>query len=239
MKHPIYAARTDIGRHRPHNEDHVGVDAGLGIAVLADGMGGQNAGEVASHLAVDMTLAILRQTAGVPARERLETALQAANASIKEKSASATRYQGMGTTIVAALLDRNTLTYAHVGDSRLYRWYKGHLEQLTRDHSLQQEFIDQGHYTPEEAREKVARNILTRALGLESALRADVAATEVRSKERFLLCSDGLYEMLEDADISDWLGRSLDAESTCTALVEMANARGGHDNISVILIDIP
>lgn len=239
MKHSIYAARTDTGRQRPHNEDHVGVDAGLGIAVLADGMGGQNAGEVASHLAVDMTLAILRQTASVPARERLETALQAAHASIQEKSASGSRYQGMGTTIVATLLDKKTLTYAHVGDSRLYRWHKGHLEQLTRDHSLQQEFIDQGHYTPEEAREKVARNILTRALGLESALRAEVAATKVHGKERYLLCSDGLYEMLDAADISDWLGRGLDAEATCEALVDMANARGGRDNISVILIDIP
>lgn len=239
MKHPIYAARTDTGRHRTHNEDHVGVDAGMGIAVLADGMGGHNAGEVASHLAVDMTLAILRQTGSVAARERLETALQAAHASIQEKAATASHLQGMGTTIVATLLDRKTLTYAHVGDSRLYRWCKGHLDPLTRDHSLLQEFIDQGHYTPDEAREKVARNILTRALGLDGVLRIDVATTDVHGKERYLLCSDGLYEMLDAADISDWLGRGLNADATCKALVEMANARGGRDNISVILIDIP
>lgn len=239
MSSPVYACRTDTGRQREHNEDAVVVLPDLGVALLADGMGGHNAGEVASQLAVDMIQTILRQTAGVPAEARLETAAQAAHANILEKAASSPRYKGMGTTVVVTLLEKNRLTHAHVGDSRLYRWRKGRLEQLTRDHSLQQEFIDRGHYTPEEAASKVGRNILTRALGLEGELRIDIGTTDIQQKDRYLLCSDGLHEMAGDAAIAAWLGRSFDADTTCEALVDLANTQGGKDNISVAIIDIP
>ena len=126
-----------------------------------------------------------------------------------------------------------------MGDSRLYRWRKGRLEQLTHDHSLQQEFIDKGHYTPAEAASKVGRNILTRALGLEGELRVDVGSTDIQDKDRYLICSDGLHEMVPDEAISAWLARHFDAETTCEALVDLANTQGGKDNISVVLIDIP
>lgn len=125
MKAPIYAGATDTGRQRDHNEDAFALAPELGIAILADGMGGHNAGEVASQLAVDTTLAILGQTVGLGARDRLETAVMAANATLREKAAESSRYKDMGTTLVAALLDRQELAVAHVGDSRLYRLRRG------------------------------------------------------------------------------------------------------------------
>lgn len=239
MKGPSYACRTDTGRQREQNEDAVAILPDIGVAILADGMGGHNAGEQASRMAVEMVQAILLQTAGVPPDARLDTAIQAAHSGILEKAAASPRYKGMGTTIVVTLLDRQRLTYAHVGDSRLYRWRKGRLEQLTHDHSLQQEFIDKGHYTPAEAASKVGRNILTRALGLEGELRVDVGSTDIQDKDRYLICSDGLHEMVPDEAICAWLARRFDAETTCEALVDLANTQGGKDNISVVLIDIP
>ncbi|HEX4869465.1 MAG TPA: Stp1/IreP family PP2C-type Ser/Thr phosphatase [Moraxellaceae bacterium] len=237
MKAPIFAGTTDTGRQRDHNEDAFVIAADLGVAMVADGMGGHAAGEVASGMAIDTTLAILRQTAGLAARDRLETSLQAANAGIREKAASSPRYKDMGTTVVAALLDRQGLTVAHCGDSRLYRLRRGELLALTRDHSLLQEFIDKGLYSPEEARQKVARNILTHALGLEDQARVDVAEHVVQAGDRYLLCSDGLYEMVSDSEIAALLGRPLPLGDICAALVELANAKGGKDNITVVAIE--
>ncbi len=232
-----FSGRTDTGRQRDHNEDAFELLPALGIAVLADGMGGHNAGEVASGIAVSTTLAILKQTAGLSAHDRLETAVQAAHATILEKAASSSRYQGMGTTIVAVLLEDHQLSVAHVGDSRLYRLRKGELKALTSDHSLLQEFIDKGLYSEEEAKQKVARNILTRALGLESAVKVDISEHAVQAGDRFLLCSDGLYEMVNDADIADVMKGKLRADALCEELIDHANARGGKDNITVVLIE--
>ncbi len=233
----VFSGRSDTGRQRDHNEDAFELLPALGIAVLADGMGAHNAGEVASHLAVSTTLGILRQTAGLSAHDRLETALQAAHASIQEKAASSSRYQGMGTTIVAVLLENTELCVAHVGDSRLYRLRKGELKALTNDHSLLQEFIDKGLYSPEEARQKVARNILTRALGLDGELKVDVSEHAVQAGDRYLLCSDGLYEMVSDADIADVMQGKLRGDALCEELIDHANARGGKDNITVVLLE--
>lgn len=237
MKPPIFAGQTDPGRQRDHNEDAYALAPELGIAVLADGMGGHNAGDVASAIAVDTAMSILRGTTGLDARDRLETALQAAHAGIREKAASSARYQGMGTTVVAALFEDGRLTVAHVGDSRLYRLRQKEFVALTRDHSLLQEFIDKGLYSPEEARQKVARNILTHALGLEEALTPAIGEHGTRPGDRYLICSDGLYEMLSDAEIAALLGRSLKPAELCPVLIELANAKGGRDNITVIVID--
>lgn len=237
MKPADFAGATDTGRQRDHNEDAYAIVPEAGLAVLADGMGGHNAGEVASQLAVATTVAILSQTAGLAARDRLETALQAAHAGIREKAAGSTRHHGMGTTIVAVLLQKQSLAIAHVGDSRLYRLRQGQLAALTHDHTLQQEFIDKGLYTPEQAREKVARNILTHALGLEDAPRIEIGEFAVESGDRYLLCSDGLYEMISDAEIAALLGRRLPLADICTGLIELANARGGKDNITVVVVD--
>lgn len=211
--------------------------AAQGIAVLADGMGAHSAGEIASQIAVSTTMSILGQTAGLSAHDRLETAVHAAHAGILEKAATSTRYKGMGTTIVAVLLDGDTLTVAHVGDSRLYLFRKGKLSALTHDHSLQQEFIDKGLYSIEEAKEKVARNILTHALGLEQSLKVDINSFPVQNGDRYLLCSDGLHEMLSDDEISALLGLSLKGDAACEELIDQANAKGGKDNITVVLIE--
>lgn len=237
MKDPLFAGATDTGLTREHNEDAFAIAAGQGIALLADGMGGHNAGEVAAELAVGTALAILGQTAGLAARDRLETAVQAANASVREKAGSHPRYKGMGTTLVAVLVEEKTLSVAHVGDSRLYRLRKGTLAQLTRDHSLQQEFIDKGLYSPEEAKARVARNLLTHALGLADEAHLDLAQHPVASGDRYLLCSDGLHEMVSDAEIAALLGRPLKLPALCEMLVELANAKGGKDNITVVIIE--
>lgn len=237
MKQRHYAGLSDTGRQREHNEDSYGLLPAQGIAVLADGMGGHNAGEVASQIAVSTIMTLLSQTQGLAAHERLETAIQAAQAAILEKAASASRYQGMGTTVVALLLEDKQLQVAHVGDSRLYLLHKNQLQCLTRDHTLQQEFIDQGHYSAEEAREKVARHILTHALGLEQLKRIDNSTVPIHSGDRLLLCSDGLHDMVSADSIAAILARGQSAEASCAALVELANAHGGRDNISVIVID--
>lgn len=237
MKDPIFAGATDTGLKREHNEDAFAIAAGQGIALVADGMGGHNAGEVAAELAVGTALAILGQTAGLGARDRLETAVQAANASVRDKAASHPRYQGMGTTLVAVLVEAKSISVAHVGDSRLYRLRRGTLQQLTRDHSLQQEFIDKGLYSAEEAKQKVARNLLTHALGLADSVPVAVAVHPLAIGDRYLLCSDGLHEMVSNAEIAALLGRGLKLPEICSALIELANAKGGNDNITVVVIE--
>lgn len=237
MKAPVFAGATDTGLSRDHNEDAWAVAAGQGIAVLADGMGGHNAGEVASELAVGTALSILAQTAGLPARDRLETAVRAANGAIRDMAAGASRLKDMGTTIVTVLVEEGQLAVAHVGDSRLYRLRRGRLEALTHDHSLQQEFIDKGLYSAAEARQKVARNLLTHALGLADDPRIDIAEHPVHAGDRYLLCSDGLYEMVSDDEITALLGRGMALPAICSALVELANAHGGKDNITVVAIE--
>lgn len=238
MKGPVFYGGTDTGRQRSHNEDCFRITLDDNVAILADGMGGHNAGEVASELAANTAQFILSQTKGVNVTERLETAIQAAHNSVLEKAAESPRYHGMGTTIVAALLNNQTLHYAHIGDSRLYQWRKNKLTALTNDHSLQQELIRKG-VPPEEAAKQVGRNVLTRAIGLEGELNIDHGQVTVQSRDRYLLCSDGLYEMLSDADIADLLLQNTDIRNCCETLIEQANAEGGKDNITVILIDIP
>lgn len=229
---------TDTGKVRQHNEDYIAYNNEQGFALLADGMGAHAAGEIASELAVQTAQAILTATVGANPQERLETAVKAAHNSVYEKAQTSLRYQGMGTTLVATLLDQDQLYHAHVGDSRLYRLRGGQLEALTRDHSLLQEFIDQGVYTPEEARQKVARNILTRALGLEADLKADCGRCTVREGDRFLLCTDGLYEMLSNDEIAAIMLKETNIQAMAGNLIELANIRGGKDNLSVIVIDV-
>lgn len=231
------AGLTDTGKVRPHNEDFIAFDRELGVALVADGMGAHAAGEVASRLAVETMQGILRQTMAQAGREQLESAVRAANIAIQQKADTSIRFHGMGTTIVAASIKHDRLYYAHVGDSRLYRLRQQSLEALTRDHSLLQEFIDQGLYTPEEARQKVARNILTRALGLEADVKVDLGDSDIQAGDRYLLCSDGLYEMLSDEDIAAMLIQEPDPVVAVRNLVELANIRGGRDNLSVIVID--
>ena len=228
---------TDVGKTRTSNEDCILCMPSLGVALLADGMGGHSAGEVASRTAVDTVSAILKQTTrGVSPHERLETALQAAHAIIREKAKHSVRCRGMGTTFVGALIENGYLHHAHVGDSRLYLLRDERLMAVTHDHSLLQEFIDQGFYSREEALEKVSRNILTRALGLEPNVTIDYDYLKINTGDRFLLCSDGLYDMLSDNELASLLGRTHDVEGIALDMLELANARRSKDNVSVIVI---
>ncbi|MFH1987283.1 MAG: Stp1/IreP family PP2C-type Ser/Thr phosphatase [Pseudomonadota bacterium] len=243
--------RTDPGMIRSHNEDAIYADAGLGVAILADGMGGYNAGEVASGLA---TTRLAEDMAGVinsPAvldkglhdaalvEEHIVNEVKAANLAIFNAAQSCSQYTGMGTTLVLAWFYDNRMCVAHVGDSRLYRLRGDNFEQLTRDHSLLQEQLDNGIITAEQARYAENRNLVTRALGVDPEVEVEVHDYDVRSGDIVLLCSDGLNDMIEDHDIAVTL-QTLGSNLALAAdhLVHMTNANGGRDNVSVILIKV-
>jgi len=243
---------THTGMVRAHNEDSIGTEAAIGLAVLADGMGGYNAGEVASGIAVALITKETRETVmrippyeidaetGEPtATKILRNVVGKANGAIYQAANSQPQYAGMGTTLVVALLCDNHITVAHIGDSRLYRLRDGELRQLTRDHSLLQEQIDSGMISKEMARRSQNKNLVTRAVGIEAEVEPDINTFEVQQGDTFLLCSDGLNDMVEDDDIHLTLG-SLSANLALAAnqLVQMANDNGGRDNISVILIRV-
>jgi protein phosphatase len=246
------ATATHTGMVRAHNEDAIGTDATIGLAVLADGMGGYNAGEVASGIAVALISKEARESlARAPAHERdrssgelmaarvLRTVAARANSSIFQAASSQPQYAGMGTTLVAVLLADNQITVAHVGDSRLYRLRGDALEQLTRDHSLLQEQIDSGMITKEMARRSQNKNLVTRAVGIEAQVETEIHTYDAAEGDIFLLCSDGLNDMVEDEDILLTL-TSLKSNLPLAAnqLVQMANDNGGRDNVSVILIRV-
>ena len=245
------AVRTDTGLVRPHNEDAIFADAALGLAILADGMGGYNAGEVASSMAVTRLAATLvgRLDNGEPAHplagERgavlahLAAEIADANAQIHCASLVDARCKGMGTTLVVAWFYDNRVAVAHVGDSRLYRLRGGRLERMTRDHSLLQEAIDKGMIHPDDAALAPGRGLITRALGAYPAVDPELGDFEVAPGDLYLLCSDGLTEMVNDEEIRATLKAFGDnPPMAATQLVQMANDSGGRDNISVIVVAV-
>jgi len=236
---------------RSHNEDAVFGNPQHGLAILADGMGGYNAGEVASGMATavlstELEAAFVNRspndvssTGTSYAEEAIRDRVAQANAAIFNAAASQPQYAGMGTTLVLALFHDNRLTVAHIGDSRLYRLRGESLEQLTRDHSLLQEQIDAGMLSAEEARYSQNRNLVTRALGVDPQVDAEVREYEVQPGDVYLLCSDGLNDMVEDEEIAltlQTLGANL--ELAALQLIQMANDNGGRDNVSVILVKV-
>ena len=244
-------ARTDPGIIRSHNEDAVFTDTSLGVTILADGMGGYNAGEVASgmatmRLAEDLARIIvseaelgrgMRDSAVV--EQHIFNEVAAANLAIFNASRSFAQYAGMGTTLVMAWFYDNRMSVAHGGDSRLYRLRGKHLKQLTRDHSLLQEQLDNGIITPEQARNAENRNLVTRALGVDPEVDVEVNDYDVRAGDIILLCSDGLNDMVEDDEIEltlNTLGGNLPLAAE--HLVQMSNDNGGRDNVSVILVKV-
>ena len=243
--------RTDSGMVRSHNEDAVFADAGMGLAILADGMGGYNAGEVASGMATTLLAASLSQLvveSSLPAAEvldpefveqRLLDEISAVNVAIFNASESQSQYAGMGTTLVVAYFYDNRMSVAHLGDSRLYRLRHGHLEQLTRDHSLLQEQLDSGIISPDEARYFQNKNLLTRALGVDPFVETEIHDYGMQPGDVVLLCSDGLNDMLDDEDVAQTLlAAGGDLTLAADQLVRMANDNGGRDNISVILVKV-
>lgn len=246
------ASCTDPGIVRSHNEDSIAADSATGLAVLADGMGGYNAGEVASGMATTVIMTELKQLlASIPphqtgsdggkplAQRLLREQITKANAAIYQAAQSQPQYAGMGTTLVAAMFYDNRLTVAHIGDSRLYRLRGPEFAQVTKDHSLLQEQIDSGMITPEQARYSQNKNLVTRALGIDPAVEAEINDHETRLGDVFLLCSDGLNDMVADADIGMTL-RALNNNLKLAAqqLVQMANDNGGRDNVSVVLVRV-
>ncbi|MCX7692759.1 Stp1/IreP family PP2C-type Ser/Thr phosphatase [Tepidimonas taiwanensis] len=232
-----FACATDPGRVRPNNEDTVRIEPDIGLVVVADGLGGYNAGEVASRLCCDTVAEIVR-TASTPraADERLRSAIEAANQRIHAHAQRHAAYHGMATTVVAVLVSGEQLTVAHVGDSRLYRLRHGRLVALTRDHTLVQEYIDAGWLHPDDIHHVDYRNIVTRAVGALPAVTVDVAKHTVQAGDTYLLCSDGLTEMLSDAEIEAILCNAPLGPATALALIDAANAAGGSDNIAVAMI---
>ena len=240
---------TDVGRKRSHNEDHIGSDRELGVAVLADGMGGYKAGEVASAIAVNMILEELRETLRTTKRGQVDEetgfseetllvkqAIEKANQTIYQTAQSQPQCHGMGTTLVTLAFYDDRLTIAHIGDSRLYRLRGEHFEQVTSDHSLLQELIDKGFYTPEEAKKSLNKNLVTRAMGIELNVAPDLQEEVVVPGDIYLMCSDGLSDLVEDEEIHSTLKTyGEDLETAGKRLVQIANENGGKDNISVIL----
>ncbi|MGE5525816.1 MAG: Stp1/IreP family PP2C-type Ser/Thr phosphatase [Rhodospirillaceae bacterium] len=235
------ASATDCGRIRSQNEDSLIADAELGYAVLADGMGGYNAGEVASRIAVATVDSEIRKMgatamAAADIEQAVAAHVAAANRAIYDAARRNAAYSGMGTTLVMALWRMNDMVTAHVGDSRLYRLRDGVLEQVTRDHSFLQEQIDLGLIDAELARYAPSRNLVTRALGIEPRVDVEVHTHRTQSGDLYLLCSDGLSDMLDERAMTATLTqgpRQLDR--LAEALVHQANENGGRDNISVVL----
>jgi protein phosphatase len=236
---------------RSHNEDAILANVACGLAILADGMGGYNAGEVASGMAISLLGGELERAISAvksaPSRaakhfvphQAIAAEIARVNTAIYEAAQSQSQYAGMGTTLVVAVFRDNAMTVAHIGDSRLYRFRDDHLEQLTRDHSLLQEQIDIGMITQEEARRSENKNLVTRALGVDPTVQAEIADFDTLPGDLYLLCSDGLTDMVEDEQIQrTLLALSANLELTATQLVQMANDNGGRDNVSVVLIRV-
>ncbi|MCP4041841.1 MAG: Stp1/IreP family PP2C-type Ser/Thr phosphatase [Gammaproteobacteria bacterium] len=240
---------SDVGLKRDHNEDSIGTDNDIGLVILADGMGGYKAGEVASAIAVNVVMEEIRnglqeQNPGELDEESgythgtlmLRDAISKANETIFNTAKRQPQCQGMGTTVVVVLFYNDRATVAHVGDSRLYRLRDGQFEQLTVDHSLLQELVDKGFYTPGEAKKSVQKNLVTRAMGVEATVKCDLQEEPVVAGDLYLACSDGLSDLVEDSDIHLTLNKySANLEQVAQNLIQMANRSGGNDNISIIL----
>lgn len=243
---------TNPGMVRSHNEDSVACESACGLAVLADGMGGYNAGEVASGIAASVVTTevsySLQNASPVGLDEEtgdeygvllLRDNIQRANAAIFYAAQSQPQYAGMGTTIVAGLFYDNRVAVAHVGDSRLYRLRGETLEPITRDHSLLQEQIESGVISEEDARLSKNKNLVTRAVGIDAKVASEIHVHNVQVGDVYLFCSDGLNDMVEDEDIQSALyAMQGNLPLAAEQLIQMANDNGGRDNVSVILVKV-
>ncbi len=244
------AGKTDTGLLRKNNEDNFGYDLRHGIFVLCDGMGGQAAGEVASRIAVDTVIDYFCQRSrnpkspvigktfeGMSARAAaLANAIQMANLAIQDEVAADVQRVGMGSTIVAASIEDNFFSIAHVGDSRIYLVRGSDIQQLTSDHSLVMEQVRRGLITPEEAGKFGMQNVIVRALGSEESVEPDLADHEFLPGDVLLLCSDGLSRFAREDAMLDIVSRSRDLETTCSDLIEAAKTGGSDDNITCLLV---
>ena len=236
----VWGAASHVGMLRQQNEDSFVAQAD--VFVVADGMGGHNAGEVASALAVQS----MREAAlvGFSSVDAVVTAVNTANAAIHRASGGPSEQRGMGTTLTAVVPLASTesepqrMVVANVGDSRVYLWRGGELKQISADHSYVQELLTEGYITAEEARVHPRRNIVTRALGIEGDVNADSWVLPMLAGDRYLLCSDGLVDEVDDEQIADVLRRQTHPQNAADTLVAAANSNGGRDNITVVIVDV-
>jgi protein phosphatase len=229
------AGATDRGRVRRTNEDFFVIRPEAGVFVVCDGMGGAAAGETASHLAAETAAASLSAAKRGPAA--IGEAVRAANAAVYERARQDLRLEGMGTTLVALLLSERRAWLGHVGDSRCYRWRTGTLARLTQDHSLVEEQIRIGRMTREQARRSPMQNVITRAVGTRAEVVADVQDLPLQRDDLFLIASDGLTRELTESAMGGILETAgSDLEAACAALIAAANAAGGRDNITCVLV---
>lgn len=236
---------TDEGLVRDHNEDFISCLPETGLVILADGMGGHNAGEVASELAVasvrealdEILSPEIKDACEIDLKEVVHESVIFANDEINLHAKTHPECKGMGTTIVLALFQNDKVILASVGDSRIYRFRKGELKQVTTDHSLVQEMIDDGYMSEEEAMISTNRNLITRALGIAEEVKVDVTQADVEKDDIYLLCSDGLSDMITgDLIFSTLVKARQDLKRASEELVQQAKEHGGHDNVSVILV---
>lgn len=243
---------TDVGLLRDHNEDTIASDDSIGLVLLADGMGGYKAGEVASEIAVLSMTAELKETLAHHRSGKVDLALgkqaeaqlilnavKSANEVIYSVSQTQPNCAGMGTTLVVGLFTNNKLLVGHIGDSRMYRFRNAKLSALTRDHSVLQEQIRLGLITADQAKKSANKNLVTRALGVDEEVELELNEYDVDAGDLYLVCSDGLTDLVDDETIASVLNPpSLDLEQAAQALIKMANDNGGSDNISVILVRV-
>jgi len=244
------AGKTDVGCVRTNNEDNFGFDSRHGIFVVCDGMGGQAAGEVASKMGVDILLDYFRNHAsdvgkqslngqdGSSGAQSLANAIQLANKTIFQAGQKQNGRNGMGSTVVAALVRGNSLAIAHVGDSRIYLVRQGTIQQLTQDHSLVMEQVRRGYITLEQAQQSEMQNIILRALGSEEVVEADIEDLVAVSGDILLMASDGLTRYVQDDEILKIVQQPRGLEKACGELVKAARDRGGDDNITCLLVRI-
>jgi serine/threonine protein phosphatase PrpC len=241
-----FCTQTDPGMARENNEDSVMVDEPTGLGVLADGMGGYNAGEVASGMAtqfIHSEMARWLAQAGAQAgskdiRRALEICVDNANLAIFNAANQNAQYAGMGTTLVVGVFQGENLLVGHIGDSRCYRMRHAEFVQITKDHSLLQEQIDAGLLTPEQAATSLNKNLVTRALGVDDTVMLEINEHMVEPGDLYLMCSDGLSDMVRDAEIAEILEMPAPLEQRAKGLIDAANARGGRDNITVLLVQV-
>lgn len=244
------AFATDAGLVREYNEDSVATDPALGLVVLADGMGGYRAGDIASRMATATVLGEVRRIVnGDPPpvtashitfqAQALRQAVTRANSVVFKTSQQETRYRGMGTTLVSCFFHEDRITVAHIGDSRLYRLRGGRMQQITTDHSLLQEQVELGLITAEDAKVSHNRNLVTRALGVDASVELDMREERTAPGDVYLLCSDGLNDLVDDENIElALLTLHENLPLTAEMLVHIANDNGGHDNVSVIVVKV-
>jgi len=238
MAQEIFSGKTDIGLKRENNEDAFVISPELEFCLAADGMGGAAAGEIASRIFAETTVDVFSGNTDRSERDvlhRTQKAFNAANEKILNHTVQNPHHTGMGCTAEILAFSDEGFVIGHVGDSRTYRFRKGHLEQLTQDHTLVQQQVDEGLIAPENVRNHPLRHVILRAVGLKRELALDVLRGKTASQDVYLLCSDGLTDMVEDDQIREILSTNTDLHRKTDTLVEMAKAAGGEDNITVVL----